>query len=373
MEFLHHIILGNTIQNWLIVAGIILLALLLKRFISHRIASLLYTLLSTKWKNMEKRGFVRLTIKPTSWFIFLLISIITLDKLNFPPEFDHNIYGHSIAGIMDRLGVVMLVISFTWFVMSVVDFISLLLIYKAQQENEKSHGQLVVFFRDFLKVIIGIIGFLLLLKLAFNQDIGNLLTGLSIVGAALALAAKESLENLIASFIIFFDKPFFTGDAVTVDNLSGVVEKIGLRSTRLRTADKTLVTIPNRQMVSSAVDNLSMRTHRRCVMSFDLVATTQVATANECIAGIKKILATHDKLIQSNTVFVTDFSKTGLNITAEYFTIPFTLAEFNQLRQEIYLSIMKLMEDLKIELISSGNTIKLVNNTSTASKDSSIL
>lgn len=79
MEFLHHIILGNTVQNWLIVAGIILLALLLKRFISHRIASLLYKLLSTKWKSMEKGGFVRLTVKPTSWFVFLLISIVTLD------------------------------------------------------------------------------------------------------------------------------------------------------------------------------------------------------------------------------------------------------------------------------------------------------
>ncbi|MBN8834151.1 MAG: hypothetical protein ABS68_02490 [Niastella sp. SCN 39-18] len=373
MEFLHHIILGNTVQNWLIVAGIILLALLLKRFISHRIASLLYKLLSTKWKSMEKGGFVRLTVKPTSWFVFLLISIVTLDKLNFPPQFDHKIYGHSIAVMLDRLGVVMLVTSFTWFVMSVVDFISLLLIYKAQQENEKSHGQLVVFFRDFLKVMIGIMGFLLVLKLAFNQDIGNLLTGLSIVGAALALAAKESLENLIASFIIFFDKPFFTGDAVTVDNLSGVVEKIGLRSTRLRTADRTLVTIPNRQMVSSAVDNLSMRTLRRCVMSFDLLATTPVSKANECIEGIKKILAAHENSIQSNTVFITDLSKNGLNITAEYFTIPFTLLEFNQLRQEVYIHIMKMMEELKIELVSAGNTIKVVNTAATAPKDSTIL
>ena len=55
------------------------------------------------------------------------------------------------------------------------------------------------------------------------------------MGAALALAAKESIENLIASFIIFFDKPFFTGDTLKVNNVSGTVEKIGLRSTRIRT------------------------------------------------------------------------------------------------------------------------------------------
>jgi MscS family membrane protein len=79
-------------------------------------------------------------------------------------------------------------------------------------------------------------------------------------GAALALAARESLENIIASFIIFFDKPFVTGDNLKIQQVTGTVERIGLRSTRIRTADKTLVSVPNKQMVDSIVDNLSMRT-----------------------------------------------------------------------------------------------------------------
>jgi MscS family membrane protein len=99
----------------------------------------------------------------------------------------------------------------------------------------------------------------MIIKACFNQPLGHLLTGLSIVGAALALSARESLENLIASFIIFFDKPFFSGDTVKVNNITGTVEKIGLRSTRILTTDKTLVTVPNKQMVDSIVDNWSMR------------------------------------------------------------------------------------------------------------------
>src|SRR6478609_10892106 len=98
---------------------------------------------------------------------------------------------------------------------------------------------------------------MLLLRFTFHYDISKLVTGLSIVGAAIALATKESLENLIASFIIFFDKPFTTGDLVKVQNITGNVERIGLRSTRLRTGDKSYVTVPNKQMVDSILDNIS--------------------------------------------------------------------------------------------------------------------
>jgi MscS family membrane protein len=89
----------------------------------------------------------------------------------------------------------------------------------------------------------------MILHFAFNLDVGSFLTGLSIVGAAVALSLRESLENLIASFVIFFDKPFTTGDVVKVQGITGTVEKIGLRSTRIRTEQKTYVTVPNKQMV----------------------------------------------------------------------------------------------------------------------------
>ena len=89
-----------------------------------------------------------------------------------------------------------------------IDFIAIVLEARALKTNDQTDNQLMVFFRDFLKVILGIIGGLLVLHFAFNYNVSSLLTGLSIVGAAIALALRESLENLIASFVIFFDKPF---------------------------------------------------------------------------------------------------------------------------------------------------------------------
>jgi len=129
---------------------------------------------------------------------------------------------------------------------------------------------LIIFFREFLKVILIIVCILVMIRYVFNQDITKLLAGLSIVGAAIALAAKESIENLIASFIIFFDRPFTVGDLLKVQQVNGTVEKIGLRSTRIRTTERTYVTIPNKQMVDSIVDNLSLRNKRRFELVLEL-------------------------------------------------------------------------------------------------------
>ena len=153
--------------------------------------------------------------------------------------------------------------AFIGLLLRIIDFIAIILEKKANLTSDQSDNQLIIFFKDFFKVILVIIGIIMIIKFAFDRNIGSLLTGLSIVGAAIALALRESLENLIASFIIFFDKPFTIGDLVKVQNITGSVEKIGLRSTRIRTDQKTYVTVPNKQMVDSLLDNLSLRSQRR--------------------------------------------------------------------------------------------------------------
>ncbi len=251
MDFLDNIYFDNPLKNYLLVGGLILVMLIFKRFLSRYIASIVFRVVKRIWKNLEKKPFVDLVVEPLEWLLLILITVFSIDKLNFPVKWHYTIYGHSTEQIVDRFGMGIIIIAFTWFFLRIIDFIAGVLERKAAVTEDKNDDQLIVFFRDFLKVIIAILGLLLLIKACFNQPIGNLLTSLSIVGAVLALAARESLENLIASFIIFFDKPFATGDLVQVNKVLGTVERIGLRSTRIRTADKTLVTVPNKQMVDS--------------------------------------------------------------------------------------------------------------------------
>lgn len=363
MDFLDHIYLDNSIRNYCVAGGIILAMLLLKRYLSRYLASIIFRLTRGLWKNVERKDFVDLVLEPLEWFLLVSIAVFSIDKLNFPEAWRYKIYGHGTDEIIAKTGMGIIIAVFTWFLLRIIDFIALVLEKKAIATEDKADDQLIIFFRDFLKVLIGLLGLLLIIKACFSQPIGNLLTSLSIVGAVLALAAKESLENLIASFIIFFDKPFSTGDVLKVNAVTGMVERIGLRSTRIRTADKTLVTVPNKQMVDSVVDNWSMRTHRRAELRIELLPKTSAEETKNCLAAIRQMLEAKKDTFTSSSVFLSDISKTGLLLVIEYFTQPISLDLFNQLKEEMNFSVKKILEENNIELAATGNTVNIINDT----------
>jgi MscS family membrane protein len=290
--------------------------------------------------------------------MFIAVSLIY--KLKFPEAWQFNIFGITLMQLLHKVGVCILIFYFIWLVQSFIGFIALILETKANATAGRRDDQLIYFLRDFLKVIIFLVGVLLVLKFGFNQDIGAILTGLSIIGAALALAAKESIENLIASFIIFFDKPFFTGDVVVVKNVTGTVEHIGLRSTRIRTADKTLITVPNKQMVDSIVDNWSMRTNRRCEVKLEFLNSTSTEDLKKVMDGLNKFLDENKPPIESYNVYFSDFNKNGITITTEYFTIPFALEEFNKLKEKFNLRSKAIVEESGITMAAANNMINII-------------
>jgi MscS family membrane protein len=238
---------------------------------------------------------------------------------------------------------------FIWLCLRIIDFVAIILEQRANKTEDQTDNQLILFFKDFFKVLIVINGVLLILHFAFNKNIGNLLTGLSIVGAAIALATRESLENLIASFIIFFDKPFTVGDTVKVQSFTGTVERIGLRSTRIRTAEKTYISVPNKQMVDSIVDNISLRTERKAEIKLELGLNITASKLLLLIDEIKKQIA-GDYFI-SPSVFLTEIGKNAHIITIEYCaSMEESLTDFNANREKVYLNILKLLEQNNVEL-----------------------
>ena len=269
-SFLDTIILDNSIRSYLIVAGSILIAVVLKRFLSRYIAGLLFRIVKRIAVGVDKTSFVNLVVSPLEIFLLLLVGLIAIEKLNFPKLLDVQVYKTTTHGMFEVIAIVTFVISFIWLLLRIIDFIAMILHQKANATGDVKENQLIVFFKDFFKAVFIIIGALAIMKYAFGLMIGNLITGLSIATAAIALSLRESMENLIASFIIFFDKPFMMGDLVKVQGITGTVEKIGLRSTRIRTDQKTYVTVPNKQMVDSIMDNLSLRTQRRAFVQLEI-------------------------------------------------------------------------------------------------------
>jgi MscS family membrane protein len=230
---------------------------------------------------------------------------------------------------------------------------------KAIQSADQTDNQLVIFFKDFFKAMLVIIGVLLIIHFAFNKNVGNLITGLSIAGAAIALSTKESLENLIASFIIFFDKPFTVGDSVKVNTFSGTIEKIGLRSTRIRTDDKTYISVPNKQMVDSIVDNISLRTQRKGFLQLDINLNTTTKQLQIITPSIKQILQKPE--VENVSVFFRETGKNAHIYEVNYFTtIDQTITDFNTLREQINLEIISFLSANNITLAADNAGVAVI-------------
>jgi MscS family membrane protein len=356
-SFLQQTFFGNTVQVYLIVAGIILFAFFVKRYLSRYIAGLLFRGVKRVAAGLDKAPFINLVVQPLETFLLILVTMVALEKLTYPTVLKFDIYRIPFHDILEALSIIILLVAFIWLLLRIIDFIAMILEQKANLTPEQTDNQLIVFFKDFFKVVLVLVGVLMIFKFAFNFQVGNLVTGLSIATAAIALATRESLENLIASFIIFFDKPFTVGDQVKVQQVTGTVEKIGLRSTRLRTTEKTWVTVPNKQMVDSILDNQTLRTHRRGLLTLELRPQTSYEEVNQFLLATEQLLKTKSRQVDTFTVFLTDVNKDAFVVQVEFFVAGTTAEEFNVLKQEIILSIIEMMGQMKIRLASRETEI----------------
>lgn len=351
------IIWENAIWEYALITGILLFVIILKRRAGKKITRVVFYFFRRMGRVIDEERFLELVLPPLENFIVALTAFILLDELNFPSEFKFKILRVGSDVILERIGIGILLFLFFQTLLRVIDYLAVIMEKKANQSSDMTDDQLIIFFREFLKAILIILCILLMIRFVFNQDITKLLAGLSIVGAAIALAAKESIENLIASFIIFFDKPFMVGDLLKVNQITGTVEKIGLRSTRIRSTDKSYVTIPNKQMVDSIVDNLSMRDKRRVEIVLQLDLKTDRSKLDQFMQELRVRLAA--PRIQDASVLLSDIRIDSYVVTVEYYTEPIAIGEFNEVKQAVNLSVMDLIETNGISVAGKNRPLSL--------------
>ena len=347
-------ILSNSLKSYLIIAGVLLFTLLIKRLVSRFFASLIYTWVDKKNHSELRKIHVHRLIIPIEKFLVFVVAIIAFYELKFPEALNFHIYKLTAQQIIESSVKLLFIILFIRVCLRILEFISIILDEKAKLSKNQTDDQLILFFRDFFKVILYLIGLLMVLHYVFNENIGNLVTSLSLVGAAVALSMRESLENIIASFIIFFDKPFTVGDMVKVNNFSGTIEKIGLRSTRIRTDNKTYISVPNKQMVDTIVDNISLRTERKIEMDLQLSIATSATSMSAFTQYLRSTIATI-ATIQSSTVFISDSGKQFHTIHIECLVpMEVDLNDFQLLRESLNVTAIQYANDNRIAFAEKG-------------------
>ncbi|MEO8087713.1 MAG: mechanosensitive ion channel family protein [Bacteroidota bacterium] len=344
-DFLQQRFLGNAIESYLWFGGILLAGILFKRIISSLFSRLLFACFGRKTRAVGVEKFLELLTQPLSVFVLVITFYLAFDRLVFPQEWQidpQNVFG--IRMIIFRLFDVAIILSIAWVILRLTDFVARVFLYKASLTESKMDDQLVLFTREVVKVILAIVCLFAAIAVGFNLDVVSLVTGLGIGGLAFALAAKETLENLLGSFTIFLDKPFKVGDQIRVGGVEGIVESVGIRTTRLRSLNKSLVILPNKKMIDAELVNEDERVLRRVRFTIGLTYGTSTENILKISAEIRSLLHNHPLVSEKVNVHFRDFSSSSLDILVNYFITNPDYEKYLEINEEINLAIMNIVE-----------------------------
>ena len=191
--------------------------------------------------------------------------------------------------------------------------------------------------------------------------VASLIAGLGVGGLALALAAQKTVENLFGAFSIGLDQPIREGDFVRVDDAVGTVEAIGLRSTRIRTLDRTVVSLPNGKLADMRLESSSARDRIRLACTIGLVYETSRAQMRTVLEGLERVLRDHPKIWPDAVVVrFSAFGASSLDIEIMAWFQTAEWSEFQEIRQEVLLSFMAVVEEAGSGFAFPTRTVHLV-------------
>ena len=194
----------------------------------------------------------------------------------------------------------------------------------------------------------------------FDFHVTGLLAGMGLAGMAVALAGQKTVEHLIGSGTLLADQPFQPGDFVRVGDVVGTVEMIGLRSTRIRTGDRTRVTIPNGSLSEMQLETFAARDRIRLLCTLGLTYDTRVSQLRRVIGELEAVLREHPRLCDEPVrVRFVEFAASSLNLEVLAYIDTADWAEFLALRQEIFLRFMEVVEACGCEFAFPTQTIHI--------------
>ena len=308
-EFFTQEFYGNTIGQYLIAFSIIVGSIVVGRILFWLVAKFVERL-TRKTKSKLDDIIVEKSKSPVIFGIVIWGIWFGIHTLTIGPELDR---------IMSRIYYVLVIFNISWMIIRLLDaLIEEYLVPLVRSSSGDLDDQLLPVIRQGIRATLWTIAVIVALNNA-GYDVGAVLAGLGIGGLAFALAAQDTVSNLFGGFTIFADKPFRVRDRIDMDGYDGVVEEIGLRSTRLRTLDGRIVTIPNSSIANSAVTNISSEPSRKVINTLGLTYDTSAKQLKRAMEILQNLTAPNEKLEKETIITFQSFGDFSLNIRFVYF------------------------------------------------------
>lgn len=335
-----------SVSKYIAAFMIILIALIFNRYVITRIFDYIIRL-AKKTKNLADDSLAWSLEKPSKLYIALYavyasLIIIDFDGLNF----------NSLTS--DRIKRLFIVIVICYF------FYNLTLENSFLYSKLKKNDIVFPFVSIVIRLLIVIIG---ISCIAREFGFTGFIAGLGISGVAFALMAQDALSNLFGGMIIVLDRPFAIGDWIQTPQIEGIVEDITFRSTKVRTFTMSVATIPNSKLANEEIINWSERKLRRIYFKFTIKSNTSIKKIRSLLDKIKEYLNNHEK-IDKDLIIVSfnDLSNMGYGVFMYFYTNEMNFIKYEELREEINIRILEMVEEEEVELMFMFNFAAMNNN-----------
>ncbi len=336
--------LGNTLADYSIALVFFFAALLILKIFKFVIVKKLESL-SKKTKNTLDDVIVG-AIDSIGWPFYFLVSLyIAVQYID-------------VLKVIDSVLYYLLIIIITFYAARLVQKLIVLsaeFVAKKQGDKDAEAPAIMMFIGRFVQGIIWIIVIILMLD-NLGYKISTLLAGVGIGGIAIAFALQNVLSDLFASVSIYFDKPFKVGDYIVIGSDNGTVEKIGMKSTRIKTLQGQELIISNKELTESRINNFKKMKKRRVVFQFGVTYDTKSSTLKKIPKMIKEIIKNIDKA-DIDRVHFKEFADSSLLFEVVYYVTNQDYTQYMNIQQKVNYAIKTAFDKEHIEMAFPTQTI----------------
>lgn len=308
-SFLATELAGRPLSLWLL-AVLYILGGFVAGLLVSRISAGILKKVSAKTKNRVDDIILAVTEKPLVFILAIAGLRLGLERLALEDAAD---------AFVDKAYYILVAIAVAWVLSRVIDAVAEEYVAPLVERTEGDlDDQLLPIVRRVLKVLAWALALLIGLKNA-GYDVGALIAGLGIGGVAVALAAKDTLSNFFGSMAIFIDRPFKMGDRIKINGVDGTVVDIGIRTSKLKTLDNRVVTMPNLSFSSSPIENVSSEPSTKVVEYLDLSYSVGSPGVEKALAILRGLPSSVEGIEEEIACGLSGFAESSLRLTFVFY------------------------------------------------------
>jgi len=352
---------GNSPAVWMIVFAAVFLGFLAGKIVSAIVGRIGRAL--ERSDRMARAQVITSLVGPVSLALFtfglsIAIAVLAMDD--------------RLRVFLEKAVQLLYTVAIVWYVFNLIELVDVGFERLRGRIESRLDAQLIPLIRRSLRVVLVLLAVLYTAQNIFGQDITTWLAGLGIAGLAISLAAQDSLKNFFGSITILLDRPFKVGERIVYSGYDGVIDDIGFRSTKIRTAMGHLVTIPNANIVNNPVENIGRRPYIRRTMNVTITYDTPREKIAEGVAILRRILdeegirepirPTIDGNDYPPRVFFNDYNPESLNLFVIYWYAPPAYWDYMEHAERLNLRIFEEFDRAGIEFAFPTQTLYLAGD-----------